>query len=205
MRLGGVARSGRILMRSLELESSLLAALGNLVLGLAIFLRRPASRVHQAFGLLSLAIALWNVGDFGYVLSLARDPAAPSPGWSRLTFAGSMAIPPAAFILVRGLTRRGRDWTWSYGWALLAQFALVLALLWSPLFPGNYRLVAAAYQFPNLGLSLALLLVRMRSAGPEERLQIKYVFTGGLLATAFGVTDYLAAGGVAPVPRLGAP
>lgn len=192
-------------MRSLELESSLLAALGNLVLGLAIFLRRPASRVHQAFGLLSLAIALWNVGDFGYLLSLERDPAAPSLGWSRLTFAGSMAIPPAAFILVRGLTRRGRDWTWSYGWALLAQFAVVVALLWSPLFPDTYRLVAAAYQFPNLGLSLALLLIRMRPAGPEERLQIKYVFAGGLLATASGVTDYLAAGGVAPIPRLGAP
>jgi two-component system sensor histidine kinase HydH len=190
-------------MESISLESSLVAALGNLLLGLAVFFRRPASPVHRAFGLLSLSIVVWNSGDFGFQLAAARGAGAATLPWHRLAFVGSMAIPPAAFLLVRSLTGRGRDWTWWYGWILVLQFAVVVALLWSRFFPSRYQLLAALYQFPNLGLALVLLLLRLRRAAAVERLQIKYLFAGGVLATSLGLTDYLASRYPA-VPRLGA-
>src|SRR5262245_51796789 len=106
-------------MHALTLESCLVAALGNLVLGAAVLLRRPSSRTHQAFAALSLAIALWNAADFAYLLSGPTEESR-SLLWHRLLFTGSMLIPPAAFWLVRSLTGRGRDWTWRYSWVLSA-------------------------------------------------------------------------------------
>jgi N-terminal 7TM region of histidine kinase len=191
-------------MESFTLESSFVAALGNLLLGLAVFLRRPSSRTHQAFALLSASMVLWNGADFAFELARSASPPRPTFVYHRLVFLGSMAIPLAAFLLARALTGRGRDWTWTYAWVLLVEFGALVALLFSPLFPKGYQLVAAIYQFSNLALALVLLLLRFHEAGPVERSQLKYLILGGLVASTLGVTDYLAAGWPG-FPPLGAP
>lgn len=186
-----------------QLTVLLVTALAHLVLGAWVTLRDPVSRVHRAFGFLSLTLAAWTASN-----ALLSNYAGTQLGTvaARAAFAAASLI-PSAFLLfasyfpstdslpprraARAIHLLALAFVLTSPTPLLVQATAhredILQVTHGPLHP-----FFAAYFLASLVYSLRLLVSKLRTARGIHRLQLAYVLLGiSLTATGGTVTNLL--------------
>jgi len=175
-----------------------LAALANLVLGAAILSKEPRGRIHRYFALFSFSVAAWTLSNG---LVSAYPDTEWGFVWGRLAFASASVI-PVAFLLFSTVFPSSHPaaprvvltlFLVAGGGAFLASFTpLILrgtasvsgALL---VHYGPLHLPFGIYFISCLSFSLYLLTQKLMRLTGLQKLQVRYLFAGVLIA-AIGAT-----------------
>ncbi len=180
----------------------LFAALANLVLGAIILHKQPAGHIHRSFAAFSFSVALWTLSNglvsaypgttWGYV-------------WGRLTFA-SASIIPFAFLLFVSVFPTAQLPAPKFVVRTFAISALAFfSLSFSPLILrstasvdgqlhvtyGPLHLVFGIYFVSCLGFSLFLLTRKVVVSTGLQKLQVRYLFAGVLVAAVGAIVANL--------------
>lgn len=114
---------------SLYNTPALLAMVGNLIVGLLVWSRRPKSRLFQLFALASASLALWNFGFF-MMFGLPREAKEVAHFWNQILHLGLVFTPSLflhlVFHLTRDVQRRGFSWM-LVSWYLASLVFLMLS------------------------------------------------------------------------------
>lgn len=176
-----------------------IVALGNIGLGLLVYVHNPRSLTNRLFFVFAIAVALWTIG-IGSTLYFAGTP--PSLLSARFTFLGAAASvyallaflhsfpSPSLFRLSPSLIVLGFMTlllsTLAFTPWLVKAISLTSSGLYASYGPLYYPF--ALFILSCVTSSFSLILKRLRSTTGRERLQTKYLFFGlvvpGISATA---------------------
>lgn len=182
----------------------LIAAIANLIIGMAVLGRCRTDRLARAFVFFSVCLALWNFGIFS--LYHIEDPVR-AEWWSRLFRIGIVFGPPAALHTVL-LLNRNRSRVSSYLLAGSYLTSVVLAILnfqgvlvsgvaahywgWYPVVTPLYRILAF-HIFATILLSVERTYHAYRyPESPRSKAQAKFWFVAFLLGSLLLVTNVAA-------------
>ena len=177
----------------------LFAGIVNLVLAVFVFTLRPRTLAKRVFLFCGIAIAVWNLGAFGMMVT-------DSPGFAvfltRALHMGVIFLPPLFFHLGVAVARaNARRLTIAF----YAFFSALAATNLTPLFVSGVRQIASGWYgvagpaywvfsntMPIAGIGTIVLLVRRRKqASRVERRQLTILTIGVILLLVFGSHDLL--------------
>lgn len=194
--IGGVVLAVAFLTGQPEILLPALTLITFLALSGLVFFRGSWRSVNRAFSLITLLLALWTLGDYFSFSLLDR---AEALFWVRFVFAVSSLVPVVVVWFASCFPEgEGRP-----GWPVLlavflpgavlaasAFFSKNFVLGWSPGGPlgsglefGSLFYFFSFYLLITLGYALNLLWNKYQHLSGIFRVQIKYVFLGGLLST----------------------
>jgi signal transduction histidine kinase len=186
-------------------QSTLLAAIVGLALGLSMLLRAGRPRVVTLYSVFALTVGGYYLAHF---LQAVFEVSA-HPGWSLRLATGARlvlgALVPSAALgfFLEFLGVRPSAYRYGRPVALLSAI-LGFAVGLTPL-ANNFwaRVVLAVWVFSALSASVSLLLYRMRQSDSSiERARLAYLAIGAAASILFAALDFLARYGV-PFPTLG--
>jgi signal transduction histidine kinase len=191
----------------------LLAAVANVLIAALVLRRGVRDHLHLGFAWMTVTFVGWNLDIFA--LYYFPDPVR-AEWWSRVFRTVLCFLPPAAFhfSLIVSQTRRAGIWRWllRVGYGLAALLAIlnlhgdlvrdVVRHPWgwyirpTPLYAG---LTASLVIFPLLWVERVWHMYR-KPESPQQRLQAKFWFFGGVIQLLFGLTALPAMYGYSSYP-----
>ncbi len=186
-------------------QSTLLAAIVGLALGLSMLLRAGRPRVLTLYSVFALAVGGYYLAHF---LQSVLATSAAGGWWLRVAAGATLVlgalVPSAALgFFLEFLGVRPSAYRYGRPVALLsAIYGLAVGL--TPLANSFWaRVVLAVWVFSALSASVSLLLYRMRQSDSRiERARLAYLAIGAAASILFAALDFLARYGI-PFPTLG--
>ena len=175
-----------------------IAAIANIGLGLFVYLKNPTKQINRHFAFFSLAVAAWTLSN-GLVSSYAGSESGYI--WARLAFASASLI-PVTFLWFSDVFPTSQPYV---SRRVLRAFSVVagvsFVVSFTPLIVRNtlsiggalqvlygpLHLPFAIYLVCCFGMSLFILIRKLRSLVGLEKVQVRYLFAAVLIA-AFGAT-----------------
>lgn len=178
-------------------QTTLLAAIVAVALGISLLLRSQRSKAFTLFSILCLSVASWYLAEF---LSTWTGRSF----WLRASIATAASVPAAAlafFLEFLGVSRRSAERGRII--AFLGAFAgLVVATTPLALVP-TARIVVSSWVLGSLAISLSLLYRRLKRVPLRvEKARLAYLFGGGVVALLATALDFLPVVGI-PFPPFG--
>ncbi|MFQ5910804.1 MAG: histidine kinase N-terminal 7TM domain-containing protein, partial [Thermoplasmata archaeon] len=188
---------------NIEFLGILLLSFCNLGLGTIVYWKNPRRTANRWFGLFSLSVTAWSIGIAFLYYRVEDERFALLAG--RLVFAAASFIPyfflgfsksfpsqhrsPSNTLLtLLGITSTGFALLSFSPW-VVSSFRYAEASI-KPVY-GPLHQVFAAYFFLCLGFSLFVLARKLKRSSGLERLQLRYLFLGLLIACVGGTTTNL--------------
>jgi two-component system sensor histidine kinase HydH len=171
----------------LRVQTSLLAGLIAVAIGVTVLLRPCKNRLHWSFGAFSFAVAAW------YMSTSLASAVAHASSFRRLNLVCAILLPVAASGFLRRFVE-GEVRAVSRLWRATILLGALLAVLVFAQESVDARLTAAVfvYLFAVLGASFLLLwLQASRAPSGFERARLRFLAATGALATTFTAADYL--------------
>ncbi len=171
----------------LRVQTSLLAGLIAIAIGVTVLLRPRANRLQRGFGGFCFSVAAWYLSTFLAVIL------GNAPMFHRVNLACAILLPISAAGFLRMFVDR-KERTVSRLWHCVVVLGVVLVVL---VFATEQpdKVVAAlifAYLFTVLGASLLLLWLHANGAASRfERARLRFLVVMGALAATFTAADYL--------------
>jgi two-component system sensor histidine kinase HydH len=186
-------------------QSSLLASIVGVALGVSMLLRAGRPRVLTRFAMVCLMSGAFHLAQFLHALQagMRGNPLVSRVSESALYLAGAL-VPAVAlqfFLEFLNVSRRSQRLG-----ARLAYFSPIVsaAVVLTPLFElGWARVTAAAFTFGALAASLGVLVYRVRRTESRiDRLRLTYLAVGAAATVLASALDQLALVGI-PFPTMG--
>lgn len=182
--------------------SALLNALTSGFCGLFVLLNNPKNKTNQTFFYFSLAVCLWSIFQFFWMIE--TDISEESLLYTRISNLAAILIPPTFFHfsthLINEYKKHSRSIMISYCIALISlSFGLSEhfishsePLMYFPHWPiaGPIFTLAFLEYILISGYALFIIYKKIKSSRDPERLQLKYVFYGILIAYIGGSLNY---------------
>lgn len=192
---------------------SILALIGNAILGIYLIVKNPHSKVTYAFFILTLLLVGWA---FSETVMRSQSDAEPALYWSKILYFHSFFL-PSAFVVLSYIYTGGKSRTW----ILLAYGAGLgfLPLLFSTDFvihmeeipPWGYDIrVGHLFSYFVVGylaiisVGTAILLQYYRRTSPLEKRRLQFMLTGFLVSVfLIAITNLLSRVADLPLPKMG--
>lgn len=190
----------------------LIASIGNVLLGAAVFFKNPRGRLNQIWTAYCVCTAVWSFGFFMVYVNSGNLEAALF--WNKFYSAGMVLIPTVYFHYVLELTETRQKWLWdiciaSYMMAIgiiltiptkLFNSGLVLqAWGYSPIRNISGNIFDASYPFLVIA-GLYILFTGLGSTEGRRRVQIKFGIAAAVVGFMLGLTNFLPLYGIAVYP-----
>jgi hypothetical protein len=190
-------------MESFYTLSAIFTAVGGFLIGVFVYLKNPRSSVNRSYAIFLLNVALlWSLPLFFCMISRDKETAL---FWNRILHVGADVLPLTflSYVLIYlGQIKRKRMILWILGFYELAIIILGVnsSLLIKDMVPKWYF-----HLWPEPGIlypffllqfifafnySFFLLYVEYRRSSGHNRVQIKYILLGTLLAVTGGSSNY---------------
>lgn len=174
------------------------AALGNIVLGAAVFARKPDARVNRYFALFSFSVASWTLGNG---IAIAYPESAVALLLARVAFASASAIPLAFLLFSTVFPTTATIVPRSIVTGFLVAGTASIILSFTPLVVrdvmatngtihpvyGPLHLAFGIYFVSCLSFSLFILTQKFSLLTGFQKLQVRYLFFG-VLGAGLGAT-----------------
>jgi signal transduction histidine kinase len=189
---------------AIDTSLALTAALINLVLAILVLSRTSRGILYVTFFCGCISLAVWNLGDFVFLLSANRF-------WFYFSLIGSGMAPAFMFHIVNALVRPDRRRTFRIILVYLFSGFLALSSPLALLHPGiqafvdgiAWNIFYVLLLIPFLLSSVFMVLNAYRRAqSTEEKARLRYILVAFIIAVVTGITDLVQALNI-PVPPLG--
>ncbi|MFT3921700.1 MAG: ATP-binding protein [Myxococcales bacterium] len=171
----------------LRVQTSLLAGLIAIAIGITVLLRPRPSRVQWGFGAFCFSVAAW------YLSTSAANVFGSELAWRRVNLACAILLPVTAAGFLRLFVDRGEGAN-TFLWRGVLSMGLLLVIAVFVSEQPDVILAAAifAYLFSVLGATLLMLWQRAtRAPSRFERARLRFLVLMGALAATFTAADYL--------------
>jgi signal transduction histidine kinase len=172
------------------------------ICGLFVLLSNPKSKKNQTFCLYTLFVALWAGLQFLWFINSSKETILE---YIRISNIAAIFIPPAFFhfsiYLINEYEKYSKFLRVTYIFSILisltgfsklyiSNFEPLLPSTYWPIFGPTFTLMFIEYIFV-LGYALYIILQKYRSENYPEKLKLKYVYYGILIAYLSGSTNFL--------------
>ena len=171
----------------LRVQTSLLAGLIAIAIGVTVLWRPRSNRLQRGFSAFCFSVAAW------YLSTSAANGFNSAPVWKRLNLVCAILLPITAAGFLRMFVERGEGAA-SLLWrgVLLVGSLLVVSVFSGERFEAAVAAAIFAYLFSVLGASLWMLWQRASQAPSRfERARLRFLVVIGALAATFTAADYL--------------
>jgi two-component system, NtrC family, sensor histidine kinase HydH len=182
----------------LRTQTSFLAGLIALAIGVAVLLRSKTTRLQWWFGAFSLSVASWHLSTT--LLSVLGT----TPAWRRFNLVCAVLLPISAVGFLRLFIEEdvgpvGKLWKGALGFG-----AVLIALVCTPIY-GNAALPASIFVYMSALLALSLAMLWRRAQGVRSRFvrrRLHFLVLTGTAAALSTAADYLPLAGL-EIPPVG--